>query len=277
MRLYVDTVMHIEPFHIEDIPAFLELAAAERWVAESWEFDFLLSSFPDGCFRARDRAGNIVGFATSLRHECSGWIGNLIVGKEYRDRGIGRRLFLRTLDALRESGAETFWLTASKLGKLLYEKHGFACIDTIIRWTGSGKGLAVAMPGCTGAADSDLDRLGWGDQREKLLAIARERGYALAADGAFAIVQPCCAAAQIGPFAALNAREAALLLDAAIAAIPAEKKIYIDAPAGNADAERLLIKRGFVRQGTNELMYAGVKPAFRPEFIYGLGSMGSMG
>ena len=217
--------MNIEPFSIEDIPSFLELAAAERWVAEIWEFDFLLAAFPQGCFRARDEADNAVGFVTSLRHDSSGWIGNLIVGKESRARGIGRELFLRALAALRESGTETIWLTASKSGKPLYEKHGFSGIDTIIRWTGSGNGLAVAAPCGAGAVDGNLDRLGWGDKRDKLLAIINERGSALAANGAFAIVQPCGGADQIGPFASMTAQDSALLLDAAISGISWGKKI----------------------------------------------------
>jgi ribosomal protein S18 acetylase RimI-like enzyme len=269
--------MKIAPLQREDLASFMAMALTERWLVESWEFDFLLANSPRGCFCARDDAGNVTGFVTSLAHCRSGWIGNLIVGSASRGSGIGGRLFLHALAALRESGAETCWLTASASGKPLYEKHGFSRIDTIIRWTGSGSGPAAAAPASGGAVDGELDHLGWDDQRDKLLAIVQERGKTLAADNAFAVVQPCCAAAQIGPFAALTAHNAAPLLDAAIAGIPAGTGMYIDAPAGNAAAERLLLLRGFARQGTNELMYAGARPDYRPEFIYGLASMGSMG
>ncbi len=38
--------MNIEPFRTGDIATFLTLGAEENWVAEQWEFAFLLSTFP---------------------------------------------------------------------------------------------------------------------------------------------------------------------------------------------------------------------------------------
>ena len=37
--------MRIEPFRGDDIEPFLKLAAEEGWLAEPWEFEFLLRSF----------------------------------------------------------------------------------------------------------------------------------------------------------------------------------------------------------------------------------------
>ena len=131
--------MIIEPFRIDDIVTFLALSAAERWVAELWEFELLLAEFPQGCFTARGDNGEIVGFVTSFCHLRSGWIGNLIVRPKHRGSGVGKALFRKTLEALRVAGAETIWLTASKSGMPLYEKHGFIRVDTIIRWVGTGR------------------------------------------------------------------------------------------------------------------------------------------
>lgn len=269
--------MNIQPFHREDIGRFLALATAERWVAEAWEFDFLLSAFPEGCFSARDEAGEAVGFVTSLRHERSGWIGNLIVDQHHRGKGAGQALFVRSLEVLCEAGVETVWLTASKMGKSLYERHGFASIDTILRWTGQGRGLS-ASPRCFRALlDPDIDEMGWGDRREALLDAVGGRGSVLASGSGFTVIQPCGRAVQIGPLAALNTAHAALLLDDALAEIAPGVKAYIDAPAGNREVAGLLQQRGFRSQGTNELMYAGAKPAYRPEYIYALATMGSCG
>ena len=131
--------MTIEPFRADDVVAFLKLASEEGWVAEAWEFVFLLAVFPEGCFCVRDCDGKGIAFVTSLHHEKSGWIGNLIVAQEYRGQGLGDALFRQTVEALRAAGVKTFWLTASDSGKALYEKYGFKSIDTVVRWSGAGR------------------------------------------------------------------------------------------------------------------------------------------
>ena len=53
--------------------------------------------------------------------------------------------------------------------------------------------------------------------------------------------------------------------------------VCLDAPASNRTG-LLLFNRNRMRiSGSNELMYAGVKPAYLPEYIYGLATMGSCG
>jgi ribosomal protein S18 acetylase RimI-like enzyme len=274
--------MKIEPFNKDDIERFLELAAAEGWVAEAWEFEFLLTTFPRGCFSARDETGVAVGFVTASLHERSGWIGNLIVGAEYRGRGVGETLFVRAHGALRDAGAETFWLTASKLGKSLYEKHGFSIIDTIIRWTGFGRERHAghdheAACGDTSVLVNGIDHQVWGDRRDALLAVTIGRGRLLLRESGFLVIQPCGDAAQFGPFSALDSSTAEHVLDVALRSVPPGTKVYLDAPASNRSALRLLNRKRMRIAGSNELMYAGVKPAYRPEFMYGLATMGSCG
>lgn len=274
--------MTIEPFCTDDIAHFLKLAAAENWVAEPWEFEFLLSSFPQGCFAARGDNGETAGFVTSLRHERSGWIGNLIVAQQFRGRGIGEALFRKSLNALQEGGAETFWLTASKQGKSLYEKHGFSCIDTIVRWTGLGR---VRHEGHGPEADSEnttssvsgIDYQAWGDRRDALLAVTVGRGKLLIEESGFLAIQPCRDGMQFGPFSALDHSTAEHLFNAALSTVSLGIKIHLDAPASNRAALRLFNRRRMRIAGTNELMYAGIKPACRPDYIYGLATMGSCG
>jgi ribosomal protein S18 acetylase RimI-like enzyme len=274
--------MIIEPFSTADIASFLTLAAAEGWVAESWEFEFLLFRFPEGCFTARGDHGETAGYVTSLRHGQSGWIGNLIVGTGYRGRGIGRALFTKALEALREDGAETVWLTASKSGMPLYQHYGFTRIDTINRWSGSGRqrlaGQAPEVPSvAVTPVLNDIDRRAWGDLRAALIAATAGRGKLLQQESGFVVVQPCGNARQLGPFSAPCYSTADSLLTSALNAIPCETKVYLDAPAANRTAS-LLFNRNRLRMcGSNELLYAGVTPAYRPELLYGLATMGSCG
>jgi ribosomal protein S18 acetylase RimI-like enzyme len=273
--------MIIEPFRQEDIAAFLHLAARENWVAEPWEFDFLLSSFPQGCFTARGENGEHAGFVTALRHEKSGWIGNLIVAEQFRGRGFGETLFRNTLDTLRDVGVETVWLTASTAGKSLYEKHGFKRVDTINRWVGAGRQRHVVHDGCDKAivspAMSRIDCQAWGDRRNSLLAATAGRGKVLRAESGFAVLQPSGNDVQFGPVSAMDSFTAEKLFDEALRTVQAGTKIYIDVPSSNRSAMRLFTRRRMRISGSNELMYAGTRPDYRPTLLYGLATMGSCG
>lgn len=274
--------MNIEPFCASDIEPFLKLATAENWVAEPWEFEFLLTAFARGCFTARTATGEAAGFVTSLRHERSGWIGNLIVAAECRGRGIGEQLFATALDALQTDGVETVWLTASKSGQSLYEKYGFRSIDTIIRWVGTGRQRRAATSGqdgihCPHSSVSGIDCQAWGDRRDVLLTATAGRGELLLDESGFIVIQPSADALQFGPYSALDAGSAERMFDEAARTVSLGTKLLIDAPASNRSALRLFNRRRLRIAGSNELMYAGRKPDYRAELIYGLATMGSCG
>jgi ribosomal protein S18 acetylase RimI-like enzyme len=274
--------LNIVPFCRDDIALFLKLAAAENWLAETWEFEFLHSVFSQGCFAARSDDGDATGFVTSLKHERSGWIGNLIVAEKFRGRGIGEKLFISALKALRSAGVETFWLTASKSGQRLYEKYGFKNIDTITRWSGKGRQRHAGhdrQESSDSPTDlmSDIDFMAWGDQRGLLLATTSKRGRVVPGASGFSVIQTCRDAVQFGPFSALDSSAADHIFNAAVASVPLETRVYIDAPASNRSAVRLFRRRGMQIYGNTELMYAGKKPDYQPELIYGLATMGSCG
>lgn len=274
--------MIIEPFKMEHVEAFLRLAAAEQWVADPWEFEFQLSSFPQGCFVASMDNGEAAGFVTSLRHERSGWIGNLVVEEKQRGKGIGEKLFAAALGALQTAAVETFWLTASRSGTPLYEKYGFSCIDTIIRWVGGGRQrhASVDFHG-TGKrldpAGADVDSKAWGDRRDALLAVTAGRGRLLQDGSGFISLQPCGDSVQIGPFLAVDSGSATHLFESASGSVTVGTKVFVDAPISNRAALHLFNRKRMKIAGSNLLMYAGKKPHYRPELIYGLASMGSCG
>ena len=274
--------MRIEPLRADDSVAFLEMAAAEGWVADPWEFAFLLAAFPQGCFCMRDSTGQGIAFVTSLRHERSGWIGNLIVAEGFRGQGLGEELFRKALEALHAAGVGTIWLTASDMGRSLYERYGFSSIDSIVRWVGTGRqhrascGRKDERPGIPPLVIG-IDSHSWGDRREALLAATMDRGRALFEESGCIVVQPCGEALQLGPFSALESAAAESLLEAALRTVPLGKKVVLDAPLSNRSALRLYNRKGMRIAGRNDLMYAGVKPDYRPELLYGLATMGSCG
>lgn len=269
--------MVIKQFTHDDIPVFLEFAAAEGWISSEWELKFLLDGFPTGCFLCRV-ADQPVAFVTSIKYDNSGWIGNLIVNESMRGKGIGSRLMGRAMEALRQAGAGTVWLTASAAGKPIYERLGFAEIDVIMRWKGKGFGKYTGHIHEIFMEDSIvLDGLGWGEMRNSLVAAIRERGEIFGTKGGFLVLQDCGAFKQAGPWGCADARDAALLLDAALDRSEESSEIVLDVPERNSVAASLLASRGFSVFGRTSLMYFGVEPRYRPDKIYALASMGSMG
>ena len=274
--------MMVEPFRREDIAAFLALAAAEGWLAEAWEFEFLLTVFPEGCFCVRDASGGGCGFVTAIRHGRSGWIGNLIVAQQMRGCGVGQLLFRNALAMLQACGTETIWLTASKSGRALYERHGFSRVDTIIRWTAGGRQRHSAQSIPSGSVVSSvsvsaIDSLAWGDRRDELLEVVTGRGRLLLEETGFMVIQPCGGAVQFGPFTALDSDTAARIFNHSLGSVPHGTRVYIDAPASNRAAFRFYNRKALQVSGSTELMYAGARPAYQPEMLYGLATMGSCG
>ena len=270
--------MKIKPFHKAEIEQFLDLAATERWVTDPYELDFLLTAFPDGCFCMQDETGAAVGFVSSFRHDRGGWIGNLVVRPDCRGAGIGKALFTQALTALQNAGAATIWLTASAMGRPLYEKQGFKSIDHIIRWAGTTPGTVdAAGSDGPGRFDESLDSLCWGDRREFLLEWVTGRGTVVAEASAGVVLQPAGDAMQIGPWAALDSDAAERVITTALAAVAGGTKVLCDAPAANSACAALLRALGFARQSETHLMFAGSKPNYRPEYLYALATTGSSG
>ena len=268
--------MHIDRFRHEDIEDFLALAAEEGWLCERWEFEFLLEQFPRGCLVA-GKGGEPVGYVTSIRYEKSGWIGNLIVRDSCRGKGVGSSLMEKALAALAAEGTETVWLTASKLGKPIYEKLGFTAMDVINRWV--GKGLWNGSAEREAASRSEIlaiDSAGWGDRRDAVIDATVRRGKLFCADGAFLICQPCCNGIQVGPWGGTSA-SAPLLLDEALLEAGKETRVVLDVPIRNTGQTAHLLERGFSIRGSTLLMCRGKAPAYAPEYISALASMGSMG
>lgn len=273
--------MTFEPFGTGDIEPFLQMAATENWVVDPWEFNFLLSEFPQGCFTARHESGDTAGFVTAIRHERSGWIGNLIVAEKFRGLGIGEDLFKKAMEALHDSGVETIWLTASSSGQALYEKYGFRSIDRIIRWVGTGRErhCADSVAVCPGALalSINIDAFAWGDNRKALLEATASRGQLIQRESGFIVRQQFGDIVQLGPFSTMDAGDAEQLLDEGLRTVPSGTKVCIDAPVSNSTVLTLYNRRRMRISGSNELMYAGTRPAYRAENIYGLATMGSCG
>lgn len=260
----------------DDINEFLSLAREEGWISSAWELEFLRTAFPSGCLVCRNK-GIPVAFLTSIKYGMSGWVGNLLVRKEWRGQGLGSTLFQRALEVLDEAGTRTVWLTASESGRPIYERQGFIAIDAVNRWQIRGRIATVNDSANVVSEILALDEAGWGDRREDLLRATINRGSTSLLPGGFLVRQRWENAFQIGPWGSLNPEVAIELLEQSISPTEGGLQIFLDVPAGNSNASNVLYGAGFSIQSSTTLMYRGEKPDYAPESIYALASMGSMG
>ncbi len=269
--------MGIDTFRQSDIEPFLKLADQEGWICDHWELEFLLRAFPAGCLVWRD-ANRPVAFITAIKYGRSGWIGNLIVSPLLRGQGTGSALMQAALSALETAGAETVWLTASAAGRPIYEKLGFQAVDAVYRWRGKGvSGSPTPQAVCNLSGMMSIDRAGWGDYRKWIFAALGGRGRFHATSDGFLCKHGYADGVQLGPWSCLTPEAARRLLEQALQSTGEIADSFLDVPEGNREGAKLLSMSGFRVAGSTLLMYRGRRPAYRPELIYGLASMGSFG
>jgi len=266
-------ICRFQPVHV---PQFLLLAEQEGWVCHCREFEFLLGVFPQGAYVALED-GMAVAFVTAVRHDRSGWIGNLLVHQSYRGKGLGREMFNRAMASLESAGVATIWLTASEKGRRLYESHGFQAIDTIVRRVGYGRYQPPVqhLSNAVFAMAEEVDKEGWGDRRIMLLKNAMTGNHALVDRDGHLVLQHIASGIQIGPWSSRNP----VLAGSHLARIwrrtaSTGHRVIMDSPYGNQLAGKLLADAGFSETGSTVLMCRGKAPEYRPASIYALASMG---
>jgi len=271
--------MQFDSFATNDIPDFLHMAEKEGWICDLREMEFLLRSFPQGCFVAREPYGSPVAFVNSISYGLSGWIGNLIVSADYRRNGLGVMLMSRCLEALSSSGVRTVWLTASAAGAPLYERLGFKALDRVIRMRmdGTPETSGDRSPECDLIAMTEIDRLGWGDNRSLLCREKAGYGRLISLESGFMVIQNIDQGALIGPWGSGAGHSAEKLLESALETKVSVGATFCDIPLANSYSLKILEKNGFAGCGETVLMYFGYTPDYRPDKIYSLASAGSIG
>lgn len=114
----------LRDLELSDIP---ELAG---FAPEEWNMALdavLLGHFGRGYFHARVSAESdqIIAVGQGIATGRAGWIGNIIVRPEARNRGLGSRVTQDIVELLRGRGCSTLLLIATELGEPVYQKLGF--------------------------------------------------------------------------------------------------------------------------------------------------------
>jgi hypothetical protein len=84
------------------------------------------STAPGSTVLAACCGDQVTGTATCVSFGRTGWLGSVAVDQAWRGRGLGTAVSQAALDCLLEAGVETVLLTATDLGRPVYERLGFA-------------------------------------------------------------------------------------------------------------------------------------------------------
>ncbi|MGD9019187.1 MAG: GNAT family N-acetyltransferase [Desulfuromonadales bacterium] len=263
-----------------DWDSFCKLAAAEGWRVPEVERQLFTGQWFE-CARVLEEGNSFCGLVTSVGHQLSGWIGNLIVPARLRGCGRGSLLFNAARVALQARGMTTVWLTASAAGRPIYEKSGFRCIDEIERWVLCKRAPSEhdeSLMADGGQQLRDLDRCAWGEDRTDLLEALGAHGQAFVCEGAAALLQREPGLQIIGPwYSSTGCQQSNRLL---LKKILAESDPNVELVADifrSSPVTQLLSEAGFSSVGSNALMAQGDTTMVQTKMMVSLASLGSIG
>lgn len=107
-----------------DFPFAIHLTDTMDWGFAEEDFRFMMDLEPNGCFVAIED-GKAVGLATTINFGQVGWIGNVIIEKDRRNKGIGSLLVEHAMNYLKERRTRTVGLYAYLRAVPLYKRLGF--------------------------------------------------------------------------------------------------------------------------------------------------------
>ncbi len=214
-----------------------------------------------------------LGGAFFFEKVCS--FGYMAVLKEYRNRGIGTKIFSSLMEYAKHKNCETFTLYASKLGEPIYKKFGFQArfyetmynlpkelnMDTLIP-----KKIRMGDKLPKWAINLDIKAVGF--DRSKYLNIVIKHGSTLLLieNEGYALIS----GARIGPLIAKNLETARILIresvlyDADHIIIPKHSKLPIEL----FNVIELTVKA----ENKNRMMIKGKKLQRNLEYFYALGT-----
>ena len=140
-----------------DLDFAASLTAAEGWDSETrLEIETLLRYDPHGCFVA-EKTNRKIGMCIGTAYQGFGFLGELIVKPEWRQRGLGRELLAHTVRYLQSCGARSVFLDGVPAAVSLYEQAGF--VKVCRSWRFSGRVTGQNHPNVRGMKPADLDKV----------------------------------------------------------------------------------------------------------------------
>jgi predicted N-acetyltransferase YhbS len=257
---------------IKEMSEVLERAGLSSSGPEALEFNLGSSSSHMfvGC-----HDGLVVGVAGSVRFGRTGWLGNVAVDDEFRGQGLGRAISQAAVDCLQQAGVETVLLTATKLGRPIYERLGFA--DEGISY-GIWEQQQAPILGCDRSATVQPGRFdevirqdadATGEDRRSYLASFADRARLVAgqSQAGYRVALPWGG----GPVIAASRAAARPLIIDMIRTSPGSRLAF---PELNVHGAALAVSLGFhLARRVRRMRLGPPVPGYRPGLIYNVFSL----
>lgn len=140
---------------VGDVEKAALIGAEVGWPGRERRFDFFVRH-PLCEAVAAEVDGELVGVGFGTRNGSVGWLGLICVSPRYRRRGIGLALTARLAEHLEGLGCRTLVLTATGMGRPIYEKLGFTTETFYHGFSGPGLGPEPMAPGVRRMTPEDL-------------------------------------------------------------------------------------------------------------------------
>jgi ribosomal protein S18 acetylase RimI-like enzyme len=261
----------------DDLNFAVSMTDVEKWGYLKADFERLIYFDPEGCFIARE-GDEKVGMVTTTSYNSYGFVGCLIVPKEFRGQGIGESLMKYAVGYLRAKGVGTIELDAVFPAVSMYKRLGFLDKYLSLRLLRkSGEIPRSPAPVVAKSVDDivKFDRNKSGLDRSKMLNKYHEQmpDYIYMQKQpslyGYAIVRPCAGnLSTIGPMVCEDRGYAERLLSSIIVK-HGEKPISIGVPETNRDAVDLFMKYDFQYRPPSLRMFLGEKFNYE-KHIYGI-------
>jgi predicted N-acetyltransferase YhbS len=221
------------------------------------------------------RDGRVAGVAGSVRFGRTGWLGNVAVDDRFRGQGLGTAISQAAVDGLLEAGVATVLLTATELGRPVYERLGFT--DEGVSYgvweqrrpliLGNARPATVRPGRIDGAIRHDADATG--EDRRGYLAPFADRAWMAGEAGptGYWVALPWGG----GPVIAASAASARPLIIEMLRTSPGSRLAF---PELNAHGAAIAVSLGFDLAGRVRRMRLGPPvPGYRPEAIFNVFSL----
>lgn len=273
-------MIEIRAMKATDIGFALSLTDREQWGHRTRDFQRLLRLGSEGCFVAYD-AYEPLGIATTISYNDYAFLGNVIVRKEMRGRGIGPMLMEHALAFLDNKGVKTVELDGVFGAVPVYRMLGFKDKYLSLRFlrkataepdiaTGSRANVARSIRGIvifdrekTGIERSALLRELAKDYPRTTYCRKNEKRFAYAV-----VKKRADGSSHIGPLVADDKSTCTGLLRLIIARHE-KNNLAVGVPEINTAASRLMRDHGFECGPPSLRMYRGLKKDYE-RHVYGI-------
>ncbi len=276
-----DAILQIRALAREEMPLPIEWAANEGWNPGLHDAACFYAADPGG-FLVGELDGEPVGCISAVQYGGEfGFIGLYIVRPEFRGRGFGIQLWWAAMERLAGMNLGLDGVVAQQAN---YAKSGFRLAYRNVRYRKVVEcGDAASPSGVIAASDvpfaevAAYDRAIFPAPREAFLQswLTQPEAGAFAAlddDGlsGYAVVRRSREGWKIGPLAADDLATARRLYDAAAAHAGCGATLFLDVPAANDSAQRLVAELGMTPAFETARMYTGADPAVDLSKLFGV-------